>query len=265
MIRILEGLKWFHLIDPCPVGEALAEPGRRDIRGTGAFVPALAFCLASAMSLPANAEADGPDRFRVIGVRPGNTLTIRSGPSTDHDRIGRIPAGSDGLRNRGCEGGLSVTEWQAASAEARVAAINSRWCRIEYGGAAGWVAGRHLAESALPASSGPTLRGTAWRLAASGQGGVGEVWIRFSETGTITGNTGCNRIQAGFESSDFLVAISVIAVTRMACLGKDRAARESAFLKALERTARFTVTGDTLTLRDEANAPLLTLERRAGN
>jgi heat shock protein HslJ len=243
----------------------MAASGFLATRCIDAFVLSLALCFASGMPLPANAEADGPDRFRVIDVRPGNTLNIRSGPSTAHERIGRIPAGADGLVNLGCEGGLSFVEWRAASAEARAAATNARWCRIEYSGVVGWVAGRYLAEGALPASTGQTLHGTEWQLADSGQEETGEVWIAFSESGEVRGSTGCNQIQAGFESSDFVVTISAIRMTRMACLGEGRATRESKFLKAMEHTARFTVVGATLTFRDEADAPLLTLERRTDN
>jgi heat shock protein HslJ len=249
----------------CAKKDLMAASNLRGIRFFGATILTLNLCVLLGMSMPANAGADGPDRFSVTDVRPGNTLTIRSGPSTAHERIGRIPAEADGLVNRGCAGGLSFEEWQGANAEARAAAINLRWCRIEYSGVVGWVAGRYLAESASPASSSRTLHGTAWRLAASARGQPDEAWIAFSETGEVTGSTGCNQIRAGFESSDFVVTILVIGMTRMACLGEKRAARETEFLEALERTARFTFVAETLILRDEANAPLLTLERRTGN
>jgi uncharacterized protein YraI len=66
-------------------------------------------------------------------------------------KIGEIPPDGDGVRNLGCQGGLSFTEWQAASEAERRAAARSRWCRIEYQGTQGWVAGRFLAEGTRPA------------------------------------------------------------------------------------------------------------------
>jgi putative lipoprotein len=117
----------------------------------------------------------------------------------------------------------------------------------------------------MAAPAGQTLHGTAWQLKTEGVDEAGEVWIVFSKTGKVSGSTGCNRFNASFESSDSTVMISVIAMTRMACLGEERAAREADFLKALEHAARFTLTTETLTLRDAMNAPLLTLERRIDN
>jgi heat shock protein HslJ len=225
----------------------------------------IALCMSFILPLAAVATADGPDRFRVVDVRLGNSLNIRSGPSVAHERIGRIPAGTDGLINLGCEGGLSFAEWQAASLEEREASRDQRWCKIEYDDVTGWVAGRYLGESQMAATAGQTLHSTAWQLKTEGVDEAGEVWIVFSETGKVSGSTGCNRFNASFESSDSTVMISVIAMTRMACLGEERASREADFVKALEEAARFTATAETLTLRDEANAPLLTLERRIDN
>jgi heat shock protein HslJ len=227
-----------------------------------AVVFTVALCMSFILPLAAGATADGPDRFRVVDVRPGNSLNIRSGSSLAHERIGRIPAGTDGLVNLGCQGGLSFAEWQAASPEARARSRDLRWCKIEYGGVTGWVAERYLGESHMAATAGQTLHGTAWQLMTEGVGETGEVWIVFSEAGKVSGFTGCNRFNASFESSDSTVTISAVAMTRMACLGDERAARETEFLKALEHAARFTLTTETLTIRDATNAPLLTLERR---
>jgi hypothetical protein len=65
--------------------------------------------------------------------------------------VGRIPPNGDGIRNLGCEGGLSFTEWQAASEADRAAAARSRWCRVSFDGIEGWSAGRFLAEGSAPA------------------------------------------------------------------------------------------------------------------
>lgn len=93
-----------------------------------------------------SAEADGPDYFRVQGISAGSALSLRAGPSTDGERIGRIPADVDGLRNLGCIGGMDAEAWSQATAEEREAAARTRWCRIDYRGTQGWVAGWFLAE-----------------------------------------------------------------------------------------------------------------------
>lgn len=100
------------------------------------------------------AEADGPDFFRVTGVSAGDVLNIRVAPGADTAKIGEIPYDGDGIRNLGCEGGLSFAEWQQASDAERAAAAALRWCRVGYGGIEGWAAGRYLAEGSAPAEPG---------------------------------------------------------------------------------------------------------------
>ena len=63
-------------VDQCALEEPMAASGLRQIRCISAIVLTLALCFVSGMRLPAIAGADGPDRFRVIDVRAGNTLTI---------------------------------------------------------------------------------------------------------------------------------------------------------------------------------------------
>lgn len=108
---------------------------------------------------PAMAEADGPDHFRVTDVAGNDTLNIRSEPNARARKLGEIPPDGNGLRNLGCRGGLSFAEWQKATPAQRRASVRSRWCRIEYRGVTGWVAGRYLAEGNAPratsASSAP--------------------------------------------------------------------------------------------------------------
>ena len=110
--------------------------------------PALLAILLAATSA-ASAEADGPDHFRVTGVAAGSTLTLRAEPRADAARLARIPADAGCLRNQGCQGGLSFEEFSTLSAaewEQRLRA-NPRWCKVEYRGRSGWVAGSHLAEA----------------------------------------------------------------------------------------------------------------------
>jgi hypothetical protein len=94
------------------------------------------------------AEADGPDCYRVTGVAANDVLQLRDGPNPEARSIGSIPADATGLRNLGCQGGLTLQEFSTLS-QAEKDAIQRkrpRWCNVDYRGQVGWVAGRFLAE-----------------------------------------------------------------------------------------------------------------------
>lgn len=99
---------------------------------------------------PVRAEADGPDFFRVVGVAANDVLNIRAEPSSRSARIGAVPHDGNGLRNLGCRGGLTFEQFNAATPAEREAGRKTRWCRIEYRGITGWVAGWYLGEGNRP-------------------------------------------------------------------------------------------------------------------
>lgn len=109
-----------------------------------------ALVLASAIAANVKADADGPDFYRVTGVASDDVLNIRAEPKASSDKVGTIPHNADGLKNEGCEGGLSYEQWSEASDTERNAANYRRWCRIIYKGVEGWVAGRFLEEGSAP-------------------------------------------------------------------------------------------------------------------
>lgn len=83
-------------------------------------------------------------RFVVTGVAPSDVLHIRDVPSADSRSIGTIPPAAHGLRNLGClRKQLSLDDWMRMTPAQRADA-NILWCRVEYKGTAGWVAGRYL-------------------------------------------------------------------------------------------------------------------------
>ncbi len=96
----------------------------------------------------ASAEADGPDFYAVTGVAANDFLNIRAEPHADAELIGKIPPDGTCVRNLGCKGGLTLREFTELSEEQKAERLqeNPRWCRIEYQGVTGWVAGRYLAE-----------------------------------------------------------------------------------------------------------------------
>jgi len=110
----------------------------------------VAVFLSACLVTQAIADASGPDFFRVTGVAADDVLNIRAAPDAASVKIGQIPPDGEGVRNLGCQGGLSFAEWQSASETERAAAADARWCRIDYQGIEGWVAGRYLAEGTPP-------------------------------------------------------------------------------------------------------------------
>nr|WP_321257920.1 SH3 domain-containing protein [uncultured Pseudodesulfovibrio sp.] len=94
------------------------------------------------------AEADGPDHWRVHGVEVNDVLNIRSEPNWKSVKIGEIPADGQCVKNLGCKGGLTFEESTTLSEEEKQAISKSRprWCKVEYEGFVGWVAGRYLRE-----------------------------------------------------------------------------------------------------------------------
>jgi uncharacterized protein YraI len=112
---------------------------------------AIALAVAAASGL-AHATADGPDFYRVRGVSATSALNLRAEPSVQAPAIGRIPPDATCLRNLGCRGGLTFEEFTTLSEadRKRRAEENPRWCKVEYRGTVGWVAGRYLAEAPCP-------------------------------------------------------------------------------------------------------------------
>ena len=96
------------------------------------------------------AEADGPDYYQIQGVAKNDTLNIRSEPKPHAAKLGEIPHDGICVRNLGCRGGLSFREFSELSPAQQKKRLkeNPRWCKVEYQGVTGWVAGRYLREGA---------------------------------------------------------------------------------------------------------------------
>jgi uncharacterized protein YraI len=95
-----------------------------------------------------HAEADGPDYFAVRGVAQGDVLNMHAEPGAHAPKVGEIPPNGTCIRNLGCQGGLTFEEFTTLSPaeKERRARENPRWCKVEYQGVTGWVAGRYLGE-----------------------------------------------------------------------------------------------------------------------
>lgn len=101
------------------------------------------------------ATADGPDFFRVTAVAENDVLNVRIEPDPQATKIGEILPDGTCLRNLGCRGGLTLQESTELSEEQKAKRLkeNPRWCKVEYRGVEGWVAGRYLQEGACDTSA----------------------------------------------------------------------------------------------------------------
>ncbi|MFT5343132.1 MAG: membrane-bound inhibitor of C-type lysozyme [Paracoccaceae bacterium] len=75
---------------------------------------------------------------------------MRARGSASSDKIGSLPFDANGLKNLGCTGGLSYSEWSETTVAERAASEHNRWCQVSYSGMIGWVAGRFLGEGNAP-------------------------------------------------------------------------------------------------------------------
>jgi hypothetical protein len=173
---------------------------------------ALGALLFAGIASSARGVASGPDFFRVVGLAEDEELDVRAAPDAEAERLGAIPPGTDGVRNLGCEGGLTYAEWAQATPAEREAAARRRWCRVAWGGVEGWVGARFLGEGSAPATAaagsaavptapeegGPRLwevKGGPLDLRETASGAAPSV-ARY-EPGTLLHNLGCRRAEAG--------------------------------------------------------------------
>ena len=142
-----------HSSHPAPAASTLDRAKWPAMASRGAWL-----CLA--LCANALATADGPDHYAVRGVAADSTIDLRSEPRASASAIGRLPADAQCVRNLGCQGGLSIEEFNRLDKDARQRRLieNPRWCKVEYQGTTGWVDGQFLAEAACAATAAPTVQ-----------------------------------------------------------------------------------------------------------
>lgn len=93
----------------------------------------------------AGTRAEDPPKFwAVTGVSPNDVLHLRDVPSADSKSQARIPFNAHGLKHLGCRRNQPpLDQWARMNAAQRREAL-TKWCRVEYHGQEGWVAGRFL-------------------------------------------------------------------------------------------------------------------------
>lgn len=212
-------------------------------------------------------EASGPDYYRVVDVAYDDTLNMRIGPSANHPKIGEIAPGADGIANLGCQGGLSLDEWQNATEEERASSRSARWCLVGVDRVVGWASSRYLAEGGPPDNfrAGAPLRnmaGSEWRLTRLGETDVdGELLVRFRGDGRLEGDGGCNRFNGSFTHQPGAIEIGALASTRRLC-PEPVMETETAFLSALGASERLVARHLVLVLLNSNSEILAQFARR---
>ncbi len=100
------------------------------------------------------------------------------------------------------------------------------------------------------------LTGSEWGVAETES-----QFIAFKSDGKLIGHGGCNRFFASYTQDEDALTIGPIGSTKMLC-PPDIMDGEHALFAALKNTARADISHLTLTLKDENNAAIITLQRR---
>jgi len=102
--------------------------------------------LGATLAPPQQGVAQKPAFWAVAGVADDDVLHLRDMPSADSRSLARIPPHARGLKHLGCRRNLPPLEqWMRMNKTQRQEA-QTEWCRVEYKGRQGWVAGRFLKE-----------------------------------------------------------------------------------------------------------------------
>ena len=118
--------------------------------------------------------------------------------------------------------------------------------------------GDETASAAGSVSETSALVGPRWRLVelegqpAIAGGGSREPHLIFSRTegvDRVGGATGCNSMGGKYQIDGEQIHFSELFSTKMACVEEGRMRQETRFVGALERADRYSISGDTLTLR----------------
>ena len=108
-------------------------------------------------------------------------------------------------------------------------------------------------------SSGAEITAIKWRAASIGDEAIpanSGIYIRFEVDGSIEGNAGCNGFFGSLEQRDSGVGVGPLGTTRMACPDPIMS-REMSFIDAVQKTASFQSTSDSLSLLDEESDVLV--------
>jgi heat shock protein HslJ len=108
-------------------------------------------------------------------------------------------------------------------------------------------------------SSGAEITGIKWRAVSVGDEAIpanSGIYILFEVDGSIEGHAGCNGFFGSLEQRDSGVGVGPLGATRMAC-PEPIMNREVGFIDAVQKTASFQSTSDSLSLLNEESDVLV--------
>jgi hypothetical protein len=119
-------------------------------RALPVVVAGMAFALGLG-AVAAIAQEDPPSYWAVAGVAANDVLHLRDVPSAESRSLARIPPNARGLKHLGCRRNQPPLEQWMRMTKAQRQDAQIQWCRVEYRGKQGWVAGRYLKKDGGPA------------------------------------------------------------------------------------------------------------------
>jgi heat shock protein HslJ len=120
-----------------------------------------------------------------------------------------------------------------------------------------------VAPSSTTVSTPKTIVGS-WDLKSfsDGMGGTvpvlatAPVTARFANAGNLSGSSGCNQYVTSYTVTGLSISVSPVSTTKMAC-EPDVMAQETAYLALLQKSGKFNLYGDSMTISDSSGTTLL--------
>ena len=109
-----------------------------------ALYAAAGLALAAVIGPVSAADEEPPEFWAVTGVASDDVLHLRDVPSAESKSLARIPPNAHGLKHIGCRRNEVAFDQSVRMSDAARKAALTQWCRVEYRGQQGWVAGRYL-------------------------------------------------------------------------------------------------------------------------
>jgi len=96
--------------------------------------------------LVADLQAADVEYWKVVNIREGRVLNVRTGPSQEFSVVGSLAFDAVKIKNNGCFPDFTPDEWQRLTQYEKSLASNLIWCRVAYDGFEGWASFRYLME-----------------------------------------------------------------------------------------------------------------------
>ena len=82
------------------------------------------------------------------------------------------------------------------------------------------------------------------------------VTARFANAGNLSGSSGCNQYVTSYTVTGLSISVSPVSTTKIVC-APDVMAQETAYLALLQKSGKFNLYGDSMTISDSSGTTLL--------